>query len=86
MCKAVERQKGATYKSNMSYNQEAGSQKYSFHLHIHIQWELDAEVVCVCEDFLQNPAPLLADATNGLPTVFSLELQNRMECRWFERN
>lgn len=68
-----------TYKKNMSYNQEAGSQQYSFHLHIHVQGELDAEVVSVCEDFLQNATPLLANATNGISTVFTLELQNRMK-------
>lgn len=59
-----------------SYNEEAGSHEHSFHLHVHVQRELDAEVVRVCEDFLQKPAPLLADATNGLVSVFALQLQS----------
>lgn len=56
----------------MPYNQEAGSQEHGFHLDIHVQRELDAKVVRVCEDFLQDATPLLADATDGLVTVFSL--------------
>lgn len=59
-----------------SYNEEAGSHEHSFHLHIHVQGKLDAKVVCVCEDFLQETTPLLADTTNGLVTIFPLQLQS----------
>lgn len=58
------------------YNEEAGSHEHSFHLHVQVQRELDAKVVGISEDFLQQAAPLLADAANGLVTVFGLELDS----------
>lgn len=59
-----------------SYNEEAGSHENSFHLDVHVQRELDAKVVRVCEDFFQKAAPLLANATDGLVTIFALQLQS----------
>lgn len=57
-------------------NEEAGTHQHSFHLHVQVQRELDAKIICVSEDFLQKAAPLLADATNGCATIFPLQLQN----------
>lgn len=70
------------------HNQEAGPQQDGFHLHIHVQRELDAEVVGVGEDLLQDTAPLLADAADGLVAVFAFELQSHntiLEVRQEER-
>ena len=60
-----------------TYNEEAGSHEHSFHLHVHVQWELDAEVVRVGEDLFQEAAPLLADATDGLASIFPLQLRHK---------
>lgn len=35
-----------------THNKEASAQKYSLHLNIHVQRELNAKVVSVSEDFL----------------------------------
>lgn len=59
------------------YNQEAGAQQHRLHLHVHVQRELDAEVVGVGEDLLQEAAPLLADASDGLLVVLALQLRSR---------
>lgn len=56
-------------------NEEAGSHEHGFHLHVHVQGELDAKVVRVGEDFLQETRPLLADATDGFVAVFPLQLE-----------
>lgn len=57
------------------HNQEAGPQQDGLHLHVHVQRELDAEVVGIGEDLLQEAAPLLADAPDRLVAVFGLQLQ-----------
>lgn len=59
------------------HDQEAGPQQHRLHLHVHVQRELDPEVVGVGEDLLQEAAPLLADASDGLIVVFALQLQSR---------
>lgn len=57
------------------HDQEAGPQQDGLHLHVHVQRELDTEVVGVGEDLLQEAAPLLTDASDGLVGVFALQLQ-----------
>lgn len=72
-----------------SYNEEAGSHEHSFNLHVQVQWKLDAKVVRVCEHFLQQAAPLLADAADGFVTIFALQLRsngNVYTCRWENYN
>lgn len=56
-------------------DEETGSHEHSFHLHVQVQRELDAEVVRVGEDLLQKAAPLFADATDRLVAIFSLQLK-----------
>lgn len=63
----------------MSHNEEAGAHEHGLHLHVHVQRELDAEVVRVGEDLLQQAAPLLADAADGLVAVLALQLQRNRE-------
>ena len=58
-----------------SYDEEAGSHEHRFQLHVQVQRELDAKVVRVCEHLLQQAAPLLADAADGLAAIFALQLQ-----------
>lgn len=59
------------------HDQEAGAQQHRLHLHVHVQRELDPEVVGVGEDLLQEAAPLLTDASDGLVVVFALQLQSQ---------
>lgn len=70
-------------KNAKPHDQEAGPQQDGLHLHVHVQRELDAEVVGVSEDLLQEAAPLLTDTTDGLVVVFALQLHsNKMrECQ-----
>lgn len=63
-------------KNAKPHDQEAGPQQDGLHLHVHVQRELDAEVVGVSEDLLQEAAPLLTDAANGLVAVFAFQLQS----------
>lgn len=56
------------------HDQEAGPQQDGLHLHVHVQRELDAEVVGVSEDLLQEAAPLLTDSADGLVAVFAFQL------------
>lgn len=57
-------------------DKKASSHKYSLHLNIHIQRELNTEVVCVGKDFLQQTSPLLTDPTNRLPSaILAFELK-----------
>lgn len=67
---------GLKRKKAKPHDQEAGPQQDGLHLHVHVQRELDAEVVGVSEDLLQEAAPLLADATDGLVVVFALQLRS----------
>lgn len=62
-----------------SYDEEAGAHEHGFHLHVHVQRELDAKVVRVGEDFLQQAAPLLADATDAIVAIFAHQLHNKGE-------
>lgn len=64
------------------HDQEAGPQQDGLHLHVHVQRELDAEVVGVGEDLLQEAAPLLTDTTDGLVVVFALQLQRNKMRDW----
>lgn len=71
---------GLKRKNVKPHDQEAGPQQDGLHLHIHVQRELDAEVVGVSEDLLQEAAPLLTDTTDGFVVVFALQLQsNKMD-------
>lgn len=72
-------QTGPGSKKEKPHDQEAGPQQDRLHLHIHVQRELDAEVVGVGEDLLQEPAPLLADAPDGLVAVLGLQLRRNEE-------
>lgn len=67
---------GFERKSAEPHDQEAGPQQDGLHLHVHVQRELDAEVVGIGEDLLQEAAPLLTDAPDGLVAVFALQLQS----------
>lgn len=71
---------GLKRKNAKPHDQEAGPQQDGLHLHVHVQRELDAEVVGVSEHLLQEAAPLLADTTDGLVVVFAFQLQsNKMK-------
>lgn len=65
------------WKRGKTYNEEAGAQEDGFHFHIQIQRELDAKVVRVGEDFLQEAAPLLANAPDWLTAIFSRQLHTQ---------
>lgn len=78
------KQKGLTDRRSPAYNQKAGAHKDGLHLHVQIQRELNAEVVRVCEDFLQEAAPLLGDATDGR-LVFSFQLKENVKGDYSKR-
>lgn len=59
--------------SGGTYDEEAGAEHHSFHLHVQVQRELDPEVVGISEGLAHEAHPLLGDLANH---VFFIERLN----------
>lgn len=62
-----------------THNEERGSEQHSFHPHIQVQRELQAEVICISKGFSEQAPPLLADAAHAAGFIWGLHLAGKRQ-------
>lgn len=63
--------------AKVTHDEETGPHQHGLHPDVEIHWELDAEVVGVCEHLLQQAAPLLGDSPDHLLALFPFQLSGQ---------